>query len=234
VDDRTAVATATAPPARESASWVIRCLGGDDEDRELVDALAPLLGQRFVRRGEALCESGRVPDGVWIVQDGLVELTAGPGPGRVVQTLCRGDVYGLEHVVTGRCTPCRPRAATFVPCLFVSAHDLGELLAAYPVVLRWCLSGLATRLLDSWTRLAGALDVDVRARTARTLLLEARGGVLNVTQGALASMVGSSRPTLNRVVRELEERGLITSSYRRIDLVDPAGLEALAAFGVTT
>ncbi|WP_199442414.1 Crp/Fnr family transcriptional regulator [Umezawaea beigongshangensis] len=233
MDDRTAVA-APAPPARENASWVIRCLDGDDEDQVLVDALAPLLVQRFARRGEALCESGRVPDGVWIVQDGLVELTAGPDPGRVVQTLCRGDVYGLEHVVTGRCTPCRPRAATFVPCLFVSAHDFGELLAAYPAVIRWCLSGLATRLLESWTRLAGALDVDVRARTARTLLLEARGGVLNVTQGALASMVGSSRPTLNRVVRELEERGLVTTSYRRIDLVDPAALRTLAAFDAAT
>ncbi len=49
-----------------------------------------------------------------------------------------------------------------------------------------------------------------------------------VTHHTIAQMIGSSRETVSRTIREFADRGLIEVSRKDIAIVDRVGLEALA------
>jgi CRP-like cAMP-binding protein len=56
------------------------------------------------------------------------------------------------------------------------------------------------------------------------------GVVLGVelSQTELATLVGAAEDTVQKALRTLRTRGLIRTGYRRITVIDPAGLNALA------
>lgn len=80
---------------------------------------------------------------------------------------------------------------------------------------------------------------DARARLARALLdlaadfgAEVEGGLrieLELTQAALATLVGSTRQTVSTLLGELAEEGLVAREGKRIVIRDAAGLERAAA-----
>ncbi len=49
-----------------------------------------------------------------------------------------------------------------------------------------------------------------------------------LTHHTIAQMIGSSRETVSRTVRELQDRGLIAVTRQEITLTDRAGLQALS------
>jgi Mn-dependent DtxR family transcriptional regulator len=57
--------------------------------------------------------------------------------------------------------------------------------------------------------------------------LTSRRTVSQVT-GTLAAMLGVARPSLNKVLKDLERGGLIQISYSTIEVPDPARLAARA------
>jgi CRP-like cAMP-binding protein len=53
-------------------------------------------------------------------------------------------------------------------------------------------------------------------------------GRVELPQRTLAAMLGVARPSLNKVLKELERGGLIRISYSTIEVVDPVKLAARA------
>lgn len=108
-------------------------------------------------------------------------------------------------------------------------HDLRR---DHPVLTDWLLAALTSRLERTSLLLADALFVDADRRVARRLLdcHEAfrlgPGQPLPLGQDDLAAMAGVSRPTANRALRRLEERGLVCLGRRHIVVTD---VEALTA-----
>ena len=70
----------------------------------------------------------------------------------------------------------------------------------------------------------------IEARAARWLLTaqDRAGDRLELTQEALAGLLGVQRTTVNAVARELQDRGLITTRRGTIAVVDRAGLIAMS------
>jgi CRP/FNR family transcriptional regulator len=54
---------------------------------------------------------------------------------------------------------------------------------------------------------------------------------LDVSKAQLASLLGTIPETLSRILGRMSRQGLIESDGRRIRLLDPEGLEALAEGG---
>jgi Mn-dependent DtxR family transcriptional regulator len=52
-------------------------------------------------------------------------------------------------------------------------------------------------------------------------------GVVEITQAQLASMLGAQRTSVQPVLKNLEDAGLVEVGYRRVELVDAAGLASL-------
>lgn len=217
-----------------AAAWVARCVGRGSMAPlrpEDVDALARYLEPRSFPPGSVLFSAGRPQTGVWIIRNGTVELSTGSGPRRaVVALIYTGDVDGDIHLLLEMPPPYTARSIGQVDVLYLSAEAFDRLLAQHPLIARRWLSSVAGRVSAAQQRLIGLLGVGLTEQTARLLLAEteAGGGPVELPQRVLAAMLGVQRSSLNKVLREFEQQGLITLGYRTIEVADTPRLTAVA------
>lgn len=214
------------------AAWVARCVGRGDTvplDAEDLSALATSLQLRSLEPGEVLFAAGTGPAGVWLVRSGKVELAVGSGRRRaVLAVLSEGDVDGDIPLLLKMPPPYTARAMDRVQCLYLSPAEFDLLLATRGQLARRWLTSVAARLANSQARLVGLLGGTLTAQTARLLLDEAdRDGRIVLSQATIAAMLGARRPSVNKVLGELEKSGLVEVSYRNIRIEDRHGLSRL-------
>jgi CRP/FNR family transcriptional regulator, cAMP and macrophage regulator len=120
--------------------------------------------------------------------------------------------------------PLRTNGPAEVTCLFLDRQDFEKLLATHPGIARRWLSSLARRLAASQARILALLGGSLPTRAARLLADEAADGRVELPQRTLAAMLGVARPSLNKVLKEMEGAGLIRISCTTIEILDRAGL----------
>jgi CRP-like cAMP-binding protein len=78
-------------------------------------------------------------------------------------------------------------------------------------------------------RLLELTQRDLRGQIASLLLDETEGQqrVIALPQSTLAELLGAARPSVNQVLKGLEEEGLVRLAYRRVEVLDPSGLRRL-------
>ncbi len=225
--------------AIRQAAWVARCVGRGEAaplSHDDVTALAATLRTRTFERGEVVFRGGAAAEGVWIVRQGRVELSVGAGRRRaVVHVLQPGDVDGdIQHLLDMP-LPYTGRALDECTVLSLSAADFERLLADSGHIARRWLSSVAQRLAVSQARIIGLLGRSLSQQVAALLLDESAdgsdGAVVGLPQRTLAAMLGVQRPSLNKILKELERRGLIDVRYAAIGLLDRQGLLAIAGGG---
>ena len=214
------------------AAWIARCVGRIEtsplSDADL-SAVASYLSRREFDRGGLLFAAGKVPGGVWIIREGTIELSVGAGRRRqVVQLLRAGDVDGDVELILGMPFPYSARAASPAQALFLASDSFERLLAERPMVARRWLSSVATRVVRSQARILGLLGKSLAGQVARLLIDEASEGHIRLPQRTLAAMLGVHRPSLNKILKDLERRGLVRVGYSEIEILDPEGLARLA------
>lgn len=222
-------------PIRDAA-WVARCVGRGSAaplGSHDVAALAGTLRPVELAAGQPLfgaqAEAGK---GVWIVRAGQVELSVRSGRDRVVVGVLRpGDVEGDIPLLLGLALPYTARAIDGVTCLHLAPADFEGLLAGHPAIARRWLSSVAQRLATSHERLIGLLGRPLPAQLAGLLLDEAEDGpsgpAVRLPQRTMAAMLGVARPSLNKVLKDLERRGHVATGYSEVRLIDTAALRKL-------
>lgn len=109
-----------------------------------------------------------------------------------------------------------------------------------PVFAHAVCAMLAARVRALYGMVEDATLRSMRARVARRLLLLARGDatqaadtrpVVPVSQEQLAMMLGVTRQTLSKELRELVQLGVVMLGYRKIELASVALLEKLGVDG---
>lgn len=210
------------------AAWVARCVGRGEAAPLRPDDVTALAGKLQVREcapGQMVFKAGDPAAGVRIVREGRVELSVGAGRRRAVVHLLRpGDVDGDIQLLLGMPLPYTGRAVADARCLFLSSASFEQLLATRMRVARRWLSSVAQRLAASQARVLGLFGQSLTAQAARLLAEEADSGRVGLPQRTLAAMLGVQRPSLNKVLKDLERDGLIRIGYSAIDILDPARL----------
>lgn len=216
----------------QHAAWVARCVGRGESAPlrpDDVTALAATIGVRRLAPGAVLFRTGEQAAGVWITRQGRIELSAGSGRRRaVVQLLRPGDVDGDIQLLLRMPLPYTGRALSDVTCLYLDQDDFERLLATRPGIARRWLSSVAGRLAASQARVLGLLGGSLTAQTLKLLAEEAEEGRVELPQRTLAAMLGVQRPSLNKVLKELERDGLIRIGYGTIDVLGDARQAARA------
>jgi CRP/FNR family transcriptional regulator, cyclic AMP receptor protein len=198
-----------------------------EDERRAVLASTPR--RRFACR-EILFHEGDPGDTLHLIDKGrvAVRITTAAGDAATVRVLGRGDVVGVLAVLkeVGR------RAATVIALeptetLSLDRAQFVALRAAYPAISQFVIDVLAADVRRVDSLLMDALYAPVERRLVRRLLgladlYGADDGVaeIQLTQDDLASMAGTARATANRVLRELEEQGVIVLSRNRIRIID--------------
>jgi CRP/FNR family cyclic AMP-dependent transcriptional regulator len=186
--------------------------------------------ERKFARGEYLCHQGRAGDWLFVIGTGLVKVVfASPsGDEFLLATRGPGEVLGEVAVLDGV-----PRSASVVAmkpttAYFISRARLISLMREHPSVLKDVLSALGG-LVRRLTEQAGELAfLDLGMRLARLLLRLAEDQIFSAGQPEIGTMIGASRPAVNRGLQLLASQGAIEVNGRVITIKDLAALRASA------
>jgi CRP/FNR family transcriptional regulator, cyclic AMP receptor protein len=156
-------------------------------------------------------------------------------PADTLHLIQRGDFFGELALLSPRA----PRSATIVALekgetLSVHEIDFGRLRTERPETADVLIAILAAQVRRLSVHLAEALYVPADTRVRRRLLEmteiygEGEEVTVPLTQEELASLAGTSRATVNRVLREEEQYGTLKLSRGRTTVTDAAGLRRRA------
>jgi CRP-like cAMP-binding protein len=212
--------------------------GLPETDREAV--LAAARRRRFARN-EVLFHEGDPGDSLHLIAKGhvAVRVTTPLGDVATLRVIGAGDHVGeLAVIVPG------PRNATVlaldaVETLALHRAAFADLRARHHDVDRLVLDSLVGEVRRLATQLVEAMYLPVTARVIRRLLdlaalyatgpgLTGTGTTVPLTQDDLAGLAGTSRKTVNEVLGEAQDRGLIRIGRSRVEILDPEGLAARA------
>jgi CRP/FNR family transcriptional regulator, cyclic AMP receptor protein len=189
-----------------------------DVPPEDVRQLLAIARRRTFSRNEVVVHRGDPADSLHLIVSGRfgVRITTPLGDTALIAVRGRGDAFGELALVS----PEAKRAAT------VFALELGETRSVYrddfvrlrrehPGVNAVLVHLLAEEVRRLSERLTEAYYVDADTRVRRRLVELARSyegtepATVPLTQEALAEMAGTSRATVNRVLREEQKRGAL-------------------------
>jgi CRP/FNR family cyclic AMP-dependent transcriptional regulator len=212
------------------ADWpLLRSLS--EEDRRQV--LSAARRRRFTRR-EVLFHEGDPGDTLHLIDKGRVaiRITTPLGDAATVGVLGRGDVVGEMAILEeGGRRGATVMALEATETLSIDRSAFLELRRRYPGVDLFMFDVLMANVRRVNVQLMEALFVPVDRRVIRRLLSladiyaqrdQVDGVEVALTQDDLASLAGTSRATVNRVLRQAEEAGAVSLSRGRIRVSDRA------------
>lgn len=233
-----AVGTLERPELPEGLSSIFAGLG-EDELAWIRDSSISVEYQA----GDLLFQQGAITAGIYIISAGLVAYgrrSSDDSKERIISILGPQDVLGLDTLlIEGDCPHFGyARALTDTRAIFIARDTFLDLTAAHPGIALNLSAWLARELLELEIRLARDGNETPERNLALLLLalarrFQANGGPswppeLELRRSVLADLLGISIESLIRALRDLKERGLITTEGRKLLILDPSGLEALA------
>jgi CRP-like cAMP-binding protein len=190
---------------------------------------------------EVVLHEGDPADALHIVEHGLFAARSSSTLGHVltVNVFGPGAVFGELALLTSDAV----RSATVVSLRAGQTRMLRraglELLRSSPAARafdRYLLTTLAERNIALTQQLIELLFVPAGKRIQRQLLRLAELGIgddgdgwIRLSQDELAMLTGTTRATVNRVVRDLERRGVVELARGRSRIVDAPTLARLAS-----
>ncbi len=210
-------------------------------DRTALERLATGLRTRRFRRNEVLFHQGDPGDALFIVTAGAVKimLPSEEGDEAILATVRPGAFFGELALLDGA-----PRSATAVAMeptetLVLPRDRFRLLIDTEPATRDALLAALAGELRRLTDHVEELHFLDMTGRMAARLLRLAQGtgaagpdGSVRLdgpyTQGDLASMIGATRQSVNKLLGQFVDEGLIRVDPDAIVILDLAGLERTA------
>lgn len=197
----------------------------DMPEKDLADIAGLLIDRKFPRDA-VIYEDGSMGDYMYIISEGQVKITKMSEDGRekILEILGPGNFHG-EMALLDR-APRSASAKTITPCVLLAlsrADFLGLLKQNHEVTLE-LIRVLARRLRETDEQIKGLLFERVEGRTRRLMARLAKEPVPGredkiatspITHQQLADLVGTSRETITRVVKELKDEGWLEQEGKR-------------------
>jgi len=206
-------------------------LGLEEPVRREVLAVA---AWRRYDRGVVLFHEGEAGGSLYVLMRGrvAVRVTTPDGDTATLNVIGPGAAFGELSLLE----PATERTATVqaiepVQTLVLRQADFERLRRSYPSVDRLLVDYLAAQVRRLSERLTEALCFEARTRVLRRLLdLDTvfDSGPVPVTQEEISTMAGTTRPTVNRVMQDLAETGIIELRRGRFIVVDSTALARAA------
>ncbi|ACB33028.1 transcriptional regulator, Crp/Fnr family [Leptothrix cholodnii SP-6] len=184
---------------------------------EQAQTIADGVVKRRYRRGEIIVEQGRKSDALFILLSGRARVITSDSRGRevILAVLEAGDYLGEMSLIDNEPHSATVRAEVQTDVLVLARSEFGACLPENSSLSYAILRGLVGRLRNADRQIESLALLDVYGRVARALLDMAQDEEgqrmirSKVSRQDLAKVVGASREMVSRVMKDLEERGLI-------------------------
>ena len=199
------------------------CLG----DPEL-EALSELTFSRTFDKDQSIILAEASGDTLFIICSGQVKVSLIHEDGKefILSLLGEGEVFGELSLLDDRPRSANVTAMMTTELMMLTRGDFLQLVARVPQIAVSLLEELASRLRRTDDQVEGLALLDVHHRVAKTLLRMAEDGGQKSPEGILirkrpthqqlANMAGTTRETVTRTLKQLQDEGYIRISGRQI------------------
>lgn len=205
-----------------------------------LDLLEASLGTRSFTRGETIFAQGREGDLLYLIVHGQVRIytVSQLGQELSVKIFRDGEFFGELALLDGQPRSASAQAMCPTSTLTLHRHAFREAIQTMPAIAVLVLEELSVRLRRTNTYVEHLASHSAPQRVVRTLLDladqhgESDDGVtarinLHLTQDDLASLAGTTRETVNRVLSSLRDQGLIQIERARVSVLNLPRLERM-------
>jgi CRP-like cAMP-binding protein len=204
-------------------------------DREELARFAELMRERSYPKGSVILFQADPGDSLFVLRGGRVKVVLIGEDGRevILGVLEPGAHFGELALIDDQPRSAHVIAMEDAQLLILRREDFRRRVEANPSVAWGLLVELSRRLRRADEKIGGLVLLDVPGRIARLLLdLAAEAGSATIgkplTHQTIAQMIGASRETVSRAMKEFQDSGLIRVERRRIALADQSALERRA------
>jgi CRP/FNR family transcriptional regulator, cyclic AMP receptor protein len=196
---------------------------------------AELTRERTYPKGSVILFQGDPGDSLYVLRQGRAKVVLIGEDGRevILGVLEPGAHFGELALIDDQ-----PRSAHVIAMedsqlLILRREDFRRRVEANPSVAWALLTELSRRLRRADQKIGGLVLLDVPGRISRLLLdlsAESTNGMIEkpLTHQTIAQMIGASRETVSRAMKEFQEEGLIRVERRRIAVANRDALEKRA------
>jgi CRP/FNR family transcriptional regulator/CRP/FNR family cyclic AMP-dependent transcriptional regulator len=198
------------------------------EERE---ELASRMRVRHFARDEVIFHRDDPSGHFFAIVAGTVKLAAQDEGGRevAIAILRGGDVFGELELFDDLPRSVTVQAITETQALALDRQDFFDVLERHPRAMRVMLTQLARTIRDTSRRIEDLVFLDLPSRVAKALLdlrsAHGSNGEVHLTQDDIAAFVGATRASVNRVLADLEQQGILAIGRRHIEIKDLARLQ---------
>jgi len=196
--------------------------------KEDIESLSAAIGMQSVKRGDVLFRKGSEGTVLYIIKEGRIKivLPSKDGSEVILAIFSETDFFGEMALLDG--IPRSADAIALEDCelLVLNRADFLSFLMENENAMQSVLSSLSMRLRKTDDHLEDTCFLNISARFAKKLIeladtysneSESMPLIdLDLTQSDLASMIGATRESVNKEIRLLREKGLITTTGGKI------------------
>ena len=208
-------------------------------DPAALERVAAGMRSRRFKRGEVIFHIGDPGDALFVMVDGEVKISlpSETGEEAFLATLRKGDVFGELALLDGAPRSATATAISATETVVLPRDRFRELIATEAGVRDALLASIAGELRRLTTHVEELHFLDITGRLAARLVRLAQeggtrlpdGGIrlrTNLTQGDLAAMVGCTRQSVNKLLGQFTDDGLIRLEREGIVITNVEGLTA--------
>jgi len=199
------------------------------------EQLAALLRRRSVSRNDVLFRKGDEGTALYIIIKGRIKITiqAKLGDEITLAVLTQGEFFGEMALLDGMPRSADATALDETQIYVLNRSDFLSFLIHNERAVQTVLYALSMRLRNTDDLLAEICFLNLPSRLAKRLMeiATADGGPwvrgerrVQLTQQELASMLGTTRESVNKELKILRDRGIVSTSRNLITIHDPEGL----------
>ena len=181
------------------------------------ESVAEAVVKSRFKRGESIVEQGKKSNSLAIILTGRARVVTTDMRGRevILATMQPGDYIGEMSLIDNEPHSATVRAEVQTDMLILGRAEFARCLPENSSLSYAIMRGLVQRLRSADRQIESLALLDVYGRVARTLLdmaeMEGEHKMIRnkVSRQDLAKVVGASREMVSRVMKDLEERGMI-------------------------
>lgn len=203
--------------------------------RDELAKFGELVRERSYPKGSVILFQDDPGDSLFILRSGRVKVVLIGEDGRevILGVLEPGAHFGELALIDDQPRSAHVIAMSDAQLFVLRREDFRRRVDASPSVAWALLVELSRRLRRADEKIGGLVLLDVSGRIARLLLdLTLESGGVSVTKllthQTIAQMIGASRETVSRSMKELQKSGLIRVERRRISVANRQELEKRA------
>ena len=201
-----------------------------DLSEEEIQALSSATKRRTFRSGEVIFHRDDPGQVLYMIKEGKVKICIiSPDGQEVALTVFgKGEVFGEFAILDGLPRSADAVALERVECYTLQRSDFQNAILKNPKIAILVLEAMSKRLRNTNNMVEDLIFLDVYGRVAKKLLeladthgVKTEEGIIidvRLTQQELASMVGASRESVNKVLGYFTDKKFISTDKHRITI----------------